>query len=210
MPRQNRILRVRRSFLPLRCRTLQQKEEARREQDGMKKSLAWRDKKSLAVAAAIILVSSVGYAQIAQSDITYQRDWSPVSVAIVPAVEFPFEDWDVSGVRIAVFAGKHHDVGGIDVGTIANIATGDATGLQTCGIFARTYDTLTGCQVSPISLAGTLEGIQIGVFNRAEGLWGLQVGVVNYAYQANGVQLGLINIIADSELPILPVVNIGF
>lgn len=174
----------------------------------MKRFLSWGDKKNLALAT--IFVSSVGYAQIAQSEITYQREWSPISVAIVPAVEFPFEDWDVYGIRISTFAGKHHDVGGIDVGAIANIATGDAIGLQMCGIFARTRDTLTGCQISPISLAGTLEGIQIGLFNRTEGLWGLQIGIVNYAYQANGVQFGLINIIADSELPILPVVNIGF
>lgn len=164
----------------------------------------------MCICAVTMFVASSAFSQNASPDTAYERDWSPLSVSILPAVEFPPQDCDVYGLRINVFAGKHHDVCGIDVGTIADIAAGDVLGLQTSGIFARTYNTLTGCQISPIALAGTLEGIQIGIFNRTEALWGIQIGVVNYAYQANGVQLGLINIIADSELPIFPIVNIGF
>ena len=169
-------------------------------------------KSCICVAATMsaMLVASCAYSQNTFPDTAYERDWSPLSVSIMPAVEFPPQNWDVYGLRINVLVGKHHDVGGIDIGMIANLSICDAVGLQASGIFSRTDNVLTGCQVSPLSFAGTLEGIQIGIFNRAEGLFGLQIGVVNYAYQANGVQLGLINIIADSELPILPVVNIGF
>ena len=176
----------------------------------MKGYPAGRNKRYLAVFMMAMFAVDMVFAQATMSDGPCHHDWSPLSVAMVPAVEFPLEGWDVYGVRVNVFAGKHHDIGGIDIGSIANLATGDVIGLQASCIFARTLNTLTGCQIAPISLVGTLEGIQIGVFNRTEGLWGLQIGVVNYAYQANGVQIGLLNVIADSELPILPIVNIGF
>ena len=164
---------------------------------------------AVAVMSAAFIANSA-FSQNVFHDATCEHDWSPLSVSILPAVEFPLQDWDVYGLRICVFAGRHHDVGGLDIGGLVNLATGDAIGLQLSGIFAKTDNTLTGCQISPISFAGTLEGIQIGVFNRTEGLFGLQIGVVNFAYQASGVQLGLVNIIADSELPVLPIVNIGF
>jgi len=155
-------------------------------------------------------IASFAFPRNAFSDTAYGRDWSPLAVSMLPTVELPSQNWDVYGFRIDIFAGRHHDVSGIDVGSLANFATGDFVGMQLSGVVSKTDNTLTGCQISPISLAGTLEGVQVGVFNKAEGLWGLQVGVVNYAYQANGVQIGIVNIIENSELPILPVVNIGF
>ena len=176
----------------------------------MEKATTGGAKKGIVIAVVAACVSGMSFAQDANVGDAWQGDWSPLSISIVPAVEWPPADWDVYGLRLSIFVGKHHDVGGIDVGAIASLADGDVIGLQTSGIFSRANNGLSGCQISPLSFAGTLEGIQIGVFNRVEGVFGLQVGVVNYAYQANGVQLGLINIIADSELPILPVVNIGF
>lgn len=170
------------------------------------------------------------------------QEWSPFAVSVVPPAEWPSENWSVYGVRLNLFAGRHDDVAFLDIGGIANLATGEMAGISTAGlynqvaespgalqtagivslchnsfsgiqvsgVFAKVADLMTGLQVSPIALSGTLQGLQIGVFNRVERMVGLQVGVVNYAYQADGLQIGLLNAIADSQMPVMPLANIGF
>ena len=40
--------------------------------------------------------------------------------------------------------------------------------------------------------------------------YGFQVGLINRAETFYGLQVGLINVIRDAEVPVLPVLNIGF
>ena len=152
---------------------------------------------------------------------------TPFAISFAPGFEAPGEDWDVFGIRLNIFAGRHHDVAFLDLGTVANLASGEACGLQVAGIynqvdssegifqaaFVANYcrNSLSGVQVSAVNVAGTVcGGVQAGVFNRAEALTGLQIGVVNYTHQAEGIQIGLLNIIADSPCAVMPIVNIGF
>lgn len=152
---------------------------------------------------------------------------TPLAVSVFPGFQLPGDDWDVTGIRLNVFAGRHNNVYAIDIGGIANLAKGEVCGfeatwiynqighsnglLQIAGIANYCKDGLVGVQMAPINLTGTAKGgWQIGLFNRTEALTGLQFGLVNYAYQAKGVQIGLLNVISDSMLPVLPIVNLGF
>jgi len=152
---------------------------------------------------------------------------TPLAVSIFPGFQLPGDDWDVAGLRLNIFAGRHNNVYAVDIGGIANLAKGEVCGieaaliynqighsnglLQIAGIANYCKDGLVGVQIAPINLTGTINGgWQIGIFNRTEALTGLQLGLVNYAYQAKGVQIGLLNIMSDSMVPVAPIVNLGF
>ena len=152
---------------------------------------------------------------------------TPFALSIFPGCQLPGDAWDVCGLRLNVFAGRHNNVYAVDIGGIANLAKGEVCGieaaliynqighsnglLQIAGIANYCKDGLVGVQIAPINLTGTINGgWQIGLFNRTEALTGLQLGLVNYAYQAQGVQIGLLNIISDSTIPVMPIVNLGF
>ena len=157
----------------------------------------------------------------------YASATTPLAVSLAPGFGVPDEDWNICGIRLNIFAGKHHDISFLDVGTIANLAAGEANGLQLAGVYNqadscggalqiagvanRCDNGFVGIQSALVNAAGTVAGgLQIGVFNRTESLTGLQIGVVNYTHEAVGLQIGLLNVIADSPCAIMPIVNIGF
>lgn len=152
---------------------------------------------------------------------------TPLALSFFPGFLLPGEDWDVCGLRLDVFVGRHNNVYALDVGGIANLANGEACGIETAGLYNQIgsssgilqvagianycKDGFAGVQIAPINVAGTIKGgWQIGVFNRTEAFTGFQLGLVNYTYQAQGVQVGLLNIISDSTVPVMPIVNLGF
>ena len=152
---------------------------------------------------------------------------TPLALSFFPGFQLPGEDWDVGGLRLDVFVGRHNNVYALDIGGLANLSKGENCGIEVAGIYNQIgsskgllqvagianycKDSFVGLQIAPINVTGTVSGgWQIGLFNRVEAFTGLQLGLVNYAYQSKGAQIGLLNIISDSMLPVLPIVNLGF
>lgn len=138
------------------------------------------------------------------------RGFSPFGLSLVPPLQLPAEDWDVTGLRLNLLMGRNRDVGFIDLGVLANIADCDSRGITVSGVFNKVDGEATGIVIAPLNFTGSVSGVEVGLFNRVERGMGLMVGLVNYAGQFDGMQIGFINVIADSALPVLPLVNIGF
>ena len=136
---------------------------------------------------------------------------TPFAFAIVPGVSIPPEDWSVVGLRINLFAGRHRDVWGVDIGGLGNELTGNLTGLQGAGLWNRIGEAPAAIQSAGLAnlcerdfrgvqTAGIYNwtgeefiGIQVGLLNRAGGLTGLQAGLYNAADHGAGLQIGLVN-----------------
>lgn len=146
---------------------------------------------------------------------------SPVSVSIVPPVQFPPSDFSVTGARASVLWGKHRDVYGFDVGLIGNITEQDFVGLGISGVFNNTRGTtfIPGLQLAGLanvnsskttiiglqatlgvnyqSAASTVSGLQLGLIANIApftDIYGFQVGLYNRAKEVYGFQIGLVNI----------------
>lgn len=102
---------------------------------------------------------------------------------------------DFEGVQASIFRNDVKDTfGGIQVGLYNSINRGDLFCLQAGGF--NEAQSFRGIQAGLVNLTGDGSGFQIGLINRAETFYGLQVG--------------LINVIRDAEVPVLPILNIGF
>ena len=150
----------------------------------------------------------------------------PFALSLVPAIEFPSEDWSVAGLRIDVLAGRHRDVWGIDVGVLGNEIEEDMEGVQVAGLFNRigrsdgawqSAGILNRCERDFYGLQtagilnwtdGTVEGAQIALLNRASELSGLQIGLYNAIDRGSGVQIGFINAARSLDGLQIGVVNV--
>lgn len=153
---------------------------------------------------------------------------TPAKEAVWPAF-FAFGDWpttpDLVGLRITIpFSTEQDSVTGIDLGIWG--VCNDFEGIQLNLIRSNVRDTFGGFQFSLYNSVnrGDLFGIQLGLWNEAYSFRGLQVGLVNITGDAQGFQVGLINraetlygfqiglvnVIRDAEVPVFPVINIGF
>jgi hypothetical protein len=146
---------------------------------------------------------------------------SPVSVAIVPPVQFPPGDFSVTGVRASVLWGKHRDVYGLDVGLLGNITEQTFTGVAVSGIFNNTrgVTNILGLQFAGITnintnktsvyglqaalganynaAAANVVGIQLALLANVApftDIYGLQIGLYNRAKEVYGFQIGLVNV----------------
>jgi len=146
---------------------------------------------------------------------------SPVSVSIIPPVQFPPSDFSVTGVRASVLWGHHRDMYGVDIGLLGNITEQDFTGIAISGIFNNTRGTTNalGLQLAGIAnvntnktrviglqaalganynaAASTVAGIQLGLLANVApftDIYGLQIGLYNRAKEVYGFQIGLVNI----------------
>lgn len=145
---------------------------------------------------------------------------TPLAISILPPVQFPPSDWDVTGLRASVLWGKHRDVYGIDLGIGGNITTGQFNGLALAGGFNLTQgrSTIILGQIAGITNMNmeqtTVVGLQASVvanYNKAESsiygialaaanispnttVNGFELGVYNSARTVNGFQIGLINV----------------
>lgn len=147
---------------------------------------------------------------------------SPVSVAIVPPLQFPPDSFSITGVRIGVLWGRHRDLYGVDLGLVGNITEQEFVGVGLAGGFNLTKGNTTAffqvaglgnfntnkadvyfAQIAALvnmnSAAASVTGIQLAAANIAPHtvIRGLQVGVYNRAQTVYGLQIGLVNV-ADS------------
>ena len=145
---------------------------------------------------------------------------SPLSVGMVPPVQFPPKSYGVTGVRINPLLGQHRDVYGLDLSLLGGITDQDFVGLAVAGgvNINRGMTTVLGLQLAGVgnfaSQKTNVWGLQIaGLMNRmtaesaVNGLQisllaniapstvirGAQIGLYNKAKSVYGFQIGLIN-----------------
>ncbi len=143
---------------------------------------------------------------------------SPVSIAIIPPLQFPTSEFSVTGVRASVLYGRHRDVYGFDVGLLGNITEQEFVGIGLAGGFNLTKGNTTalvqaagvanintnktdiiGLQAAALmnmnDAASSVTGLQLAAVNIAPHtvIRGFQVGVYNRALKVYGIQVGLVN-----------------
>ncbi len=146
---------------------------------------------------------------------------SPLSVSVLPPVQFPPGDFTVTGARASLLWGKHHAIYGLDLGLIGNITTQNFVGIAASGIFNATTGTthILGLQLAGITNVNTnktsVYGMQLAGLvnmNTAESkvvglqaallanladhtkVYGVQFGLYNNALEVYGLQIGLVNV----------------
>lgn len=149
--------------------------------------------------------------------------YTPLAFSIAPPVQFPPDDFSITGVRASVLWGKHRDMYGLDFGGIGNITEQSFVGIGVAGGFNATHGStsILGLQAAGIAnyntnktsvyglqLAGlfnynsadsSIYGVQLSLANLSKhtSVYGLQVGIYNKAKVVYGLQIGVVNM-ADS------------
>lgn len=136
---------------------------------------------------------------------------TPLAISLVPPVQFPDEAWDVYGLRVNLFVGRHRDVAFVDLGLLGNNVDGNLTGLEVAGLFNRIGSSDGAIQVAGLfnyaerefcgaqgsllvnSSDGDLVGLQLAAVNLGQDVSGLQIGLFNRAERVNGLQIGIAN-----------------
>lgn len=132
-------------------------------------------------------------------------EWfAPLGLGILPPMQWPPENGDVTFLRLAVFWSVNNNVCFFDAGGFGTVTTGDLNGFQVGGLWNQVGGNVGGVQVGGIGnwVGGDYTGIQLGgLVNMLDGggvFSGLQVaGAVNVAGDGAGLQLGLYNRAAD-------------
>ena len=159
----------------------------------------------------------VSYAQTLDRGCTGANDWSPFALAIVPALEIPSGQWNVYGLRLNLFVGRHENIGYFDIGGLANLGAGEVYGIQTAGIYNQVgtgagifqtagianhcLDDLLGLQIAGVfsKTDDRLTGGQIAPLAFAGTLQGLQIGIFNRVEILSGLQIGVVNSAYQAE-----------
>lgn len=144
---------------------------------------------------------------------------TPVSVSIFPPVQFPPEDFSITGLRASFLWGKHRDLYGLDFGVLGNITEQSFVGIGLAGVTNITHGstTILGLQLAGITNFNTnktnvfglqaalglnmntavssVNGLQIALANISPftDIRGLQIGAYNRANEVYGIQIGLVN-----------------
>lgn len=144
---------------------------------------------------------------------------TPISVSIVPPVQFPPADFTVAGIRANILVGSHRDMYGLDVSGVGSITQQNFTGIALAGIFNWTQGKanvlglqfagitnlnskelkLFGLQLSAVNInlaASEIFGFQLGLVNQSAftKVYGVQAGIYNKALEVYGFQIGLVNV----------------
>lgn len=158
----------------------------------------------------------------------FQQTWAasaitPLSIGFVPPVQFPPDDFTVTGLRTSLLYGRHRSVYGLDIGLLGNITDQNFAGLAVSGLFNKTAGTTTifGLQLAGLtninsgktavygfqvamgvnyqSAVSDVIGVQLAAGNHAPftDIYGLQVGLYNKAKEVYGLQIGVVNIADD-------------
>jgi hypothetical protein len=161
------------------------------------------------IASAALLFSTHAYAF-----------YSPLSLSVLPPVQFPSSEFSVTGVRLSVLWGQHRDIYGIDLGVLGNVTEQTFTGLAISGLTNITHGTTTaiGMQLAGIANVNTnktavyglqaaailndntasssVSGLELALVNLAANtdIYGFQVGLYNKALSVSGFQIGLVNV----------------
>lgn len=155
---------------------------------------------------------------------TYQRSIaavSPVAVSIIPPVQFPPDDFTLTGIRASILWGQHRDLYGIDLGVLGNITEQSFVGIGIAGgaNITKGSTTILGLQLAGIANVNTnktnVVGLQVALgtnYNSASSsitglqfallanispftdIYGVQLGLYNKAKDVYGFQIGLINV----------------
>ena len=183
--------------------------------------------KKLLVLVAATAFAAASYAAEQADQGTLERDdgaQSTVWPSVFAICEWP-DSPDVAGLRVTVpFSTRQEGVTGFDLGLWGRCR--DFEGIQLNVLRNDVKDTFGGIQLGVynsinrgdlccvqmgvVNEAGSFRGLQAGVINLAGDGYGFQVGVINRAETFYGMQVGVINVIRDAEVPVLPVLNIGF
>jgi hypothetical protein len=148
---------------------------------------------------------------------------SPLAVAIVPPVQFPPHDFNVTGLRLSLLLGHHRSMYGIDLGVIGNTTDVEFVGLAVSGGYNLTYGetSIVGLQaagVTNINVQKTrVTGLQLALVNSnvadtkiygfAIGpianlgdhtkVYGVEFGIYNKADEVYGFQIGVVNVVSS-------------
>jgi hypothetical protein len=149
--------------------------------------------------------------------------FSPIGVSVFAPVQFPPEDFTVTGARINLLLGRHRSVYGFDLGAGGSITEQNLAGIQVSGLFNYNQGntTVIGLQLGGIANVNTnktkiyglqvsagvnaniaettLVGLNVGLINNSPHMTvgGAQIGLYNKAGNVYGFQIGLIN---DAEM----------
>ena len=143
-----------------------------------------------------------------------ERLWTPVAFGAYPIAEFPGREYDVKGFRFNLFAGRHRNVAGFDMGALVNICDGSCSGFEFAGICNVVGDSAWSAQFAGVCNYSSnyskglqlalvnwsdedFAGVQLGCFNFVGDFVGVQVGAFNFAESGGGVQLGVLNVSDD-------------
>lgn len=144
---------------------------------------------------------------------------SPISLSLMPPLQFPPSDFTVAGVRASLLWGKQRDIYGLDFGVLGNITEQSFVGIGIAGGANITHGTTTiiglqaaaianintnktsvyGLQVAAVNsntAASSVGGIQFGLANLSKhtNIYGAQLGIYNRAQDVYGFQFGLVNV----------------
>jgi hypothetical protein len=146
---------------------------------------------------------------------------SPISFGIVRPIQFPPEDFTVTGARISLLWGEHRNMYGLDLGLMGNITEQEFTGLAISGVFNMTMGntTIVGLQLAGLTnintnkvfvgglqlaagmnineAASTVAGLQAALLANLSpftDIYGVQMGLYNRAAIVHGLQIGLVNV----------------
>ena len=176
--------------------------------------------------AAWVAAGMVGLCLFARTAAGATEGSWPVAVSIVPAIEVPGADHDIVGLRLNLLVGRHRNVTFLDIGTLADIVTGEAYGVQVAGLWNSTgsacgalqvagfvnlcYGDCYGAQTAGVHsrTEGTFMGLQLAAVCSANVLKGFQVGLFNRTSNSSGVQIGVVNYAEQSEGIQLGLVNV--
>lgn len=145
------------------------------------------------------------------ADTSECNKWTPVAFGAYPIVELPGRDYDVTGFRLNLLAGRHRNVAGFDMGVFANICDGSCSGFEFAAVCNVVGDSAWSAQFSAICNYSSnyskgfqfavvnwsnedFAGAQLGCFNFVGDFGGLQLGLLNSAESGGGVQFGLVNV----------------
>lgn len=146
--------------------------------------------------------------------------FSPLSVSVIPPVQFPPSDFSITGVRASLIWGRHRDIYGLDLGVLGNVTEQDFTGIGISGLANITHGTTTilGLQaagaanintnktsVLGVQLAlglnqntaeSSVIGLQLALANLSDHtkIYGFQMGIYNRALAVYGFQVGVVNV----------------
>lgn len=144
---------------------------------------------------------------------------SPVSIAIIPPVQFPPNSFSIVGVRASALWGRHRDIYGFDFSAVGNITEQDFVGVGASGVFNWTQGqtTILGLQLAGVlnlntdktkvyglqvalgansnTAASKVVGLQVSMANLGKhtNIYGFQVGLYNRALNVYGIQVGIVN-----------------
>ena len=145
---------------------------------------------------------------------------TPLSLSVFPPLQFPPDDFTITGLRVSLLWGKHRDIYGLDLGVIGNITTQRFVGIGLAGgaNWTKGETTILGLQLAGLAninqektnvyglqaalganvntAASRVLGFQLAITNIGTftDIIGFQIGVYNVAKEVYGMQIGVVNV----------------